>query len=439
MSLQANLSLSDYCSFDHVYREVLCPFFESLDDQRDFSQSYALADCLKAGFSIYSLKTASMYQFRKMAQVEEQNLSTVFRMGPIPGDNGLRKVLDGLDSERLRHGFVKLQEHLMGSAELVRRYRAWQDYLVVSVDGVEHFCSKKVSCPRCLTRKHRDDSQSNYHCMLSAALVHPDRSEVFPLDHEPILRSDGQVKNDCERNAAYRLLDHFQQAHNQLKTIFVMDALYSCGPIIRRLQEVDHWRYVIGVKEDGNAHLFGQFDRLNEAGRVKWMDHEDSKGQKWQVAYVNGLELNASTTDVKVNMLYAMGKDAKGRQLVFSYATNIKLTKKNVGRILAIGRSRWKIENETFNTLKNQGYNFKHNYGHGKEYLSTVMAYLMMMAFWLDQLQQAANRTFNALLTELKTRVKLWDSLRAVFKLIEVKSMKQLHTKIADMYCVWLI
>lgn len=59
-----------------------------------------------------------MYQFRQMAQVEEQNLSTVFRMGPIPGDDGLRKVLDGLDPERLRQGFVGLRKHLMGSAEL---------------------------------------------------------------------------------------------------------------------------------------------------------------------------------------------------------------------------------------------------------------------------------------------------------------------------------
>ena len=31
------------------------------------------------------------------------------------------------------------------------------------------------------------------------------------------------------------------------------------------------------------------------------------------------------------------------------------------------GRARWKIENETFNTLKNQGYHFEHNYGHGKK------------------------------------------------------------------------
>lgn len=438
MDISSQLPLSDYCSFDHVYREILCPFFSSLDDGRDFTQSYSLADWLKAGFSIYSLKSPSLYQFRKMAQVEECNLSTVFKLGPIPSDNGIRKVLDGVAPEELRQGFAKLSQHFQKSA-LLHRYYAWQDYVVVSVDGVEHFCSKKVKCPHCLQRKHRDGSQSNYHCMLSAVIVHPDHSEVFPVDHEPIIRDDGAVKNDCERNAIHRLLDHFQSVHNQFKAIFTMDALYSCGPVIRRLQKVDQWRYVIGVKEDGNAHLFEQFDQLNEAGKVNWIDHQDEKKNNWQIAYVNGLALNASANDLKVNMIYAIKKDAKGKEVIFSYITNIKLTKRNVARLLNIGRSRWKIENETFNTLKNQGYQFKHNFGHGQRHLCTVMAYLMMMAFWVDQIQQAANKEFDAILKELKTRVKFWDSLRAVFKLIEVDSMKQLHFKIADMYCVRLI
>jgi hypothetical protein len=42
------------------------------------------------------------------------------------------------------------------------------------------------------------------------------------------------------------------------------------------------------------------------------------------------------------------------------------------------GRARWKIENETFNTLKNQGYHFEHNYRHGTQNLSVVFAILMM-------------------------------------------------------------
>jgi len=52
------------------------------------------------------------------------------------------------------------------------------------------------------------------------------------------------------------------------------------------------------------------------------------------------------------------------------------------------GRARWKVENETFNTLKNQGYNFEHNYGHGDNELCSVMTMLMMLAFLIDQVQQ---------------------------------------------------
>ena len=55
---------------------------------------------------------------------------------------------------------------------------------------------------------------------------------------------------------------------------------------------------------------------------------------------------------------------------------------------MCAGRARWKIENETFNTLKNQGYCFEHNFGHGEKNLSTVFAFLMMLAFLIDQIQQ---------------------------------------------------
>ena len=60
----------------------------------------------------------------------------------------------------------------------------------------------------------------------------------------------------------------------------------------------------------------------------------------------------------------------------------------NVYEVMRAGRARWKIENETFNTLKNQGYNFQHNYSHGYKNLCSVMTMLMMLAFLIDQVQQ---------------------------------------------------
>ena len=149
MTTDDSSELSEWLSFDHLYKQVIVPFFASLDDDRAFNASYALLDALKAAFAIYSLKVPSLFQFRTMSQAEDHNLSTVYQIGRIPSDNGLRKVLDGLDPAALRAGFAHLAQHVRTSG-LFKRYVVWQDYVAVSVDGVEHFCSKKVSCPRCL-------------------------------------------------------------------------------------------------------------------------------------------------------------------------------------------------------------------------------------------------------------------------------------------------
>ena len=40
------------------------------------------------------------------------------------------------------------------------------------------------------------------------------------------------------------------------------------------------------------------------------------------------------------------------------------------------GRARWKIENETFNVLKTNGYNLEHNFGHGSQTLASILVVL---------------------------------------------------------------
>ena len=82
----------------------------------------------------------------------------------------------------------------------------------------------------------------------------------------------------------------------------------------------------------------------------------------------------------------------------FSWVTDIDLDRSLLLKFVRGGRSRWRIENETFNTLKNQGYHFEHNYGHGKENLSTVLMLIMFLAFTVDQVQQACCPLFAAVL-----------------------------------------
>ena len=49
--------------------------------------------------------------------------------------------------------------------------------------------------------------------------------------------------------------------------------------------------------------------------------------------------------------------------------------------IAACGRARWEIENETFNVMKNHGYELEHNFGHRERFLPMTPAALNLLAF----------------------------------------------------------
>ena len=110
----------------------------------------------------------------------------------------------------------------------------------------------------------------------------------------------------------------------------------------------------------------------------------------------------------------------------FSWVTDLRVTKANVYKLMRGGRARWKIENETFNTLKNQGYNFDHNYGHGEQNLSGVLATLMRLAFLTDQTQQLCCALFQAVWEKLGSKRLLWERMRALFFDYALQSMRQL-------------
>lgn len=95
------------------------------------------------------------------------------------------------------------------------------------------------------------------------------------------------------------------------------------------------------------------------------------------------------------------------------------------------GRARWKIENETFNTLKNQGYHFEHNFGHGYKNLSVVFALLMMLAFAVDQTQQLASQLFQAALQAVHSKGRLWERIRSLFGELPFASMNDILRAIA--------
>jgi hypothetical protein len=129
-----------------------------------------------------------------------------------------------------------------------------------------------------------------------------------------------------------------------------------------------------------------------------------------------------------VNFLQYTESDAQGRVLKkFSWVTDFTITAENAELLMRGGRSRWKIENETFNTLKNQGYHFEHNYGHGEQHLSVVLAMLMMLAFLLDQVPSLCDPLFQAVRVKFSSLRLVWDHMRSHFRHFEFACMQHLY------------
>jgi hypothetical protein len=410
-----------HLSADALFRLVRSGF-GNIPDDRGGDAEIALSDALMSAFAMFSLKSPSLLAFDK--QRVEGNLGTVYGIERVPCDTHMREILDPVSPESLRPSFKSVFRQLQRGKAL--EALAFLDgHYLLSLDGTGYFSSKTIHCASCLHKVHRNGSITYSHQMLGAAIVHPEKRAVIPLMPEPIVQQDGTDKNDCERHAAKRFIAKLCKDHPHLTFIITEDSLSSNAPHIETLQ--DHGlHYILGVKEGDHAFLFQQVQAAEHAGRVtSYERHDRAAGVVHRFRFVNDMPLNASHSEVRVNFIeyWEMGQDKVQH---FSWVTDLRVSQRNVYRLMRGGRARWKIENETFNTLKNQGYNFEHSYGHGGQNLSVVFATMMMLAFLVDQVQQLCCALFQAVWAKLGSKRLLWERMRALFYDYRLDSMREL-------------
>jgi len=355
----------------------------------------------------------------------DANLKALFGIGQIPSDTQTREILAPLDPEHLRPTFGDVFRQLP-RGQAMDPFAFYPGCYLLSLDGTGYFSSQQIHCPSCQVKEHKNGTVTYEHQMLAAVIVHPDLKEVIPLAPEPIQKQDGSTKNDCERNAARRLLQKIRREHPRLKLIVVEDGLASNGPHVRDLIEYG-MHFILGVKPGDHEFLFAQVEAARRRGcSPKLTRHEG--GITREVSWVWDVPLNESNQDLRVNFLEYREYDAKGKCCkTFTWITDLHVTHRNAWLLVRGGRARWHIENETFNTLKNQGYHYEHNYGHGQENLSVVFAMLMMLAFLVDQTQQLCCGLFRAVWQKLGSKRALWEILRSHFYHFTFRSMRQLY------------
>jgi|ERR1700733_511247 len=391
-------------------------------DPRGAKAVIPLADCLMSALALFGLKFPSLLEFdeNRDDDVIKHNLKTLYHVGKAPDDTTMRQRLDKVDPRQIRPAFTAIFSMLQ-RGKVLEDYRFLGKYLLTPCDGTGMFSSEEVHCANCCEKHHKDGSVTYYHQMLGAAVVHPDQKEVFPLCPEPISKPDGSTKNDCEQNAMKRFLQDFKQEHPHLEVIFTEDALSAKGPYLRKILEIGA-HFIVNVNPTGNPSLFQWLKGIKMENKTI-----TTKTETIELQFYNKVPLNDTHHDLEVNFIDCIVRDKKGKiKGHFSWVTDIVVTLENVYELSRGGRARWKIENETFNTLKNQGYQFEHNFGHGYNHLSHVFGLLMFLAFLIDQVQQRCCGLFQDALQKMKRKIRFWQRLRSLFLEFHIDSWEDL-------------
>ena len=321
--------------------------------------------------------------------------------------------------ERLR---TQMAQRLLRMKALDAARLLGRPVLLLDATGVLSFPGRH--CPHCLTQRHGPRTVY-YHPVLEAKLLGP-AGVVVSLGSEFIANADAaeargksaeEVKQDCELNAARRLLPRIKRAHPQLAFVLAVDSLYACGPLFALAQELG-WSFVATFKEGRTPALWREFEALRphcpeNSLRREWagglvqefrwvnqLDYQDSEGRRWQL---NALECTETT-----------GNGPRPSQQYFAWLTPLPVNRKTVEEIAQKGgRERWKVENEGFNRQKNSGLNLEHVYSTDPEKWKAYYV-LLQIAFIVVQLVERGS-LLRRLAEELGRPVwKLFGSLKNV-------------------------
>jgi hypothetical protein len=435
----------------------LLPYFSKIEDPRKI-KTIALEDIIMSALAVYQLKIPALqlldaYRDEPLAH---PNLKRLFHVQQVPSDTQLRDVLDRIPTDKFRTPFDIIFRTLQQdkALEQFKFHDGNKDQYLVATDATGIFGSTNIKCDHCLAKMQRNQGEDGeelfyHHQLLAASIVHPDRSTVIPLCPEPIVQQDGNAKNDCELAAAERLYFHLRQSHPKLPMVLLQDSLFASTTNLAKLKKHD-LGYIIVAKEERNKNLFRSMENRRSSlkdvvdfERVTTIGNKVKKTMTRSYSYVNDIPLTGKE-ETSVNLIRfkeviewtAKTGRKKGKiqreEVNYAWITNIKLDSSNIEKIVEAGRVRWDVENGVFNTLKNHGYRLEHNYGHGKQFLANNFAMLAMLAFLIDQVQEAHCDLFQEVIKRWKnSKSRIWKFLDVIISLQSFDSWLDLWSLLA--------
>ena len=416
---------------DHLIGRLRQCFQDIADPRNGSNTQYTFDDIAMGAFSAFFIQSPSFLEHQRVFHQAhgKSACGSLFGIARLPTDTHIRTQLDRIGCRDVYPGLDVALE-TMQRYQALGPFQAFGGRHLIALDGSEFHNSYNIHCPQCTKRVRSSGETEYYHSVLCATMVGRGHRHTLMLRPEFLSPQDGDSKQDCETKAAYRWFERNGERYADLRPIYLGDDLYAKQPMCERVIAAGG-DFIFTVRTADHKTLFDYLDGIdwptrvritktpgrnkpNKRHRYRWTDRRlpvrDGKG----ALDVNYVELRISDVG------------AAESTAIFRFITSLEVDESNVEAIVAYGRTRWKIENEGFNLLKNNGYHAEHNFGHGERGLTDTLLTLNLIAFafhsvcdhlcepWQGARAQYSRRRRFFLAIDLLTEWQYFDSWHAL-------------------------
>jgi hypothetical protein len=362
---------------------------------------YEVEDAVMAAFSVFFTQSPSFLDHQRLMRSNKgkDNAESLFSIAKIPSDNQIRNLLDPVPATTIFMAFQKVYKWL-NEKGVLQKFLYLDKEILIALDGTEYFSSKKINCPQCNYRNHRNGTTTYFHGCVTPVIVSPNHKQVINFEPEFIKKQDGYEKQDCENAAVKRWLNKNHKNKYGYPVTLLGDDLYSHQPICE-LALKQGYNFIFVCLETSHKTLYEWLEFLERSGEVTTIEKKQWDGRKnliYRYRYADKLPLRDGDSSLEVNWCEVTVINEKTQKIIYqnNWITNHKITENNVEKVVKAGRSRWKIENEGNNVLKNHGYNLEHNFGHGQNHLCEFLLSLNLLAFLFHTVLDLVNYTYHS-------------------------------------------
>ena len=181
--------------------------------------------------------------------------------------------------------------------------------------------------------------------------------------------------------------------------------------------------FILVCKPESHAHLyttvdFLAFKQLLGTKVVRHWNGRDAEISTYR--YTTQLPLTADPQAMQVNWCeLTLTSEKTGAQLYKNaFVTDFNLSDTTVEAIARDGRARWKVENENNNVLKTKGYHLAHKFGHGQQFLASLLLSLNLLAFLFHTVFDLVDAQYRAIRRVLGSRRTFFQDLETLLRYV---------------------